>query len=559
MTQTPNKLRVGLLLDSFAQPAWERRMLEQIRNSEYAEIVLIVKNNAPVPARKSGLLAKIDRIFRHRGELVYQLFCNFEQKRFRSKLDPFEKNDTSELLSGIAQLDVVPRQAKFSDWIPDADVETIRSHDLDVFLRLGFRLLRGSILDTAACGVWSYHHGDNRVVRGGPAGFWEAIKNHPWTGIIVQILSEDFDNGQVLYRSYSDTELRSPRLNRNGFYWKGAVIMPRLLRNLHALGRERFQAKVDDQNQNLEFYSGVSHTQPTNVQLLRLAPGLLAKYVKAKFRWWFTEDQWILMYELRDGPATSFWRFKKMVPPKDRFWADPHIIFRNNRYYVFFEECLWASGKGYISLLEMEEDGSFSEPVKILERPYHLSYPFVFLWHGEDYMIPETMDNSTIEVYKCVEFPHKWEFHTTLMSDLEAVDATLFHYQERWWLFANIREHPGISTTDELFLFHSDDPLGTNWVSHPMNPIVSDVRTARPAGKIFERNGAIFRPSQNSTGGYGRGLCLNRIEYLTENEYKERVVSTANPDWDRRIVGLHTYSHEGRLTTIDAKLRRWKW
>lgn len=207
----------------------------------------------------------------------------------------------------------------------------------------------------------------------------------------------------------------------------------------------------------------------------------------------------------------------------------------------------------------MEGDGTHEEPVTVLERPYHLSYPFVFESKGEYYMVPETMENRTIEAYRCVEFPYKWEFYKTLMYDVDAVDATILYFDQRWWLFTNIREHPGISTADELFLFHSDDPLGNNWTPHPMNPVVSDVRSARPAGRIFEHEGRIYRPSQNSSGGYGRALCLNRIERLTESEYLERQVSWAEPNWDKDIVGLHTFNNEARLTMIDAKLRRWKW
>ncbi len=38
--------------------------------------------------------------------------------------------------------------------------------------------------------------------------------------------------------------------------------------------------------------------------------------------------------------------------------------------------------KGHISVIRMDEQGVYSEPVKVLERPYHLSYPFVFEWEG---------------------------------------------------------------------------------------------------------------------------------------------------------------------------------
>jgi len=62
-----------------------------------------------------------------------------------------------------------PVQTRFSDSLSDADIERIREQRLDVCVRLGFRILKGRVLDCANFGVWSFHHGDNQVNRGGPA------------------------------------------------------------------------------------------------------------------------------------------------------------------------------------------------------------------------------------------------------------------------------------------------------------------------------------------------------------------------------------------------------
>ena len=82
-------------------------------------------------------------------------------------------------------------------------------------------------------------------------------------------------------------------------------------------------------------------------------------------------------------------------------------------------------------------------PKKIIEKPYHLSYPFVFSYDNEFYMIPETGSNSTIELYKCLEFPEKWEMAAILMKDVRAYDTTILHKDGKWWLFTNICENEG--------------------------------------------------------------------------------------------------------------------
>jgi hypothetical protein len=194
--------------------------------------------------------------------------------------------------------------------------------------------------------------------------------------------------------------------------------------------------------------------------------------------------------------------------------------------------------------------------VPVLEAPYHLSYPFIFEFENGIYMLPESNGNRTIELYKCTEFPFKWAFQKNLMKDCRAVDPTLIQWQGRWWLFVAQVETEGSSLWDELFLYHSDSPLSDHWAAHPRNPVVSDVKSARPAGRCFVRNGRLYRPSQNCSPHYGYGFNLCEITKLTENEYEERVVERVEPNWDEEVVSTHTFNYEAGLTIIDGQLHR---
>ena len=138
------------------------------------------------------------------------------------------------------------------------------------------------------------------------------------------------------------------------------------------------------------------------------------------------------------------------------------------------------------------------------------------------------------------------------MDSVEAVDATILFHKNKWWLFTSIAEPKGTSIDSELFLFYSDNLAGNHWISHPMNPVISDVKRARPAGKILEREGKLYRPSQCANPSYGYGIKINEILVLTEDEYREREVAFIEPKWDRRLKGVHTFCHENRLTMIDA-------
>ncbi len=173
-------------------------------------------------------------------------------------------------------------------------------------------------------------------------------------------------------------------------------------------------------------------------------------------------------------------------------------------------------------------------------------------------MIPETAQNKTIELYECVDFPDVWRHKMNLMEDVQAVDTTLLFHHGKWWLFTSLTEHDAALAGDELFLFYADDLLTTQCQAHPLNPIVSDVRQARPAGAILQMDGSkkLYRPSQNGAKRYGYGWNLHEIVVLTETAYVEKTVSRVQPDWDWRLLGTHAFAYAEGLTVIDALTRR---
>jgi hypothetical protein len=541
------KIRLGLLLDSYEIPAWAYAMLERVQREGYAEIVLVVLNGSPVGER--SFRQRLSHALKY---ALYTAFINLDRRRFKPKEDAFQKKDVRILVGEIPVLKVTPRQTKLSDYVLDEDIEKIKAHQVDVFVRHGFRILRGKILTVAPCGVWSYHHGDNRDNRGGPAGFWEVMENHPWTGSILQILTEDLDNGLVLYRSFGATHYLSVRLNRSRYYWKSAAFLPRKLKELYELGADEFLRRVRTANIEPGFYSQRLYMMPDNNEFWKPFWRYMGRYIQNKWKTTTRFEQWFLQYDLREGISSSAWRFKKILPPKDRFWADPHILYRDGSYFIFIEEYIYSTKRGRISVIRMDEKGNYQSPEVVLERPYHLAYPFIFEWQGELYMLPETVENHTLEVYRCLEFPGRWELCQTLMQGVEAVDATLHFDGKKWWLFSNMVEFPGASSHDELFLFSADSPLSTEWKPHPKNPVCSDVRRARPAGRIFELNGSIYRPSQDCSHRYGYGIHVNKILRLDDEEFKEEEVGFIEPDWDETIVGTHSLSWYKRLTVMDG-------
>ena len=96
-----------------------------------------------------------------------------------------------------------------------------------------------------------------------------------------------------------------------------------------------------------------------------------------------------------------------LASPRGQNYADPFLFEHNGKTYIFFEEFV-DDRPGAISCAELRADGTTGEPQRVLTRNYHVSYPFVFEWRGDIYLLPETWDNRRVEVYGAVDFPHRW-------------------------------------------------------------------------------------------------------------------------------------------------------
>ncbi len=538
------------MVDSLDQPAWVYQMLVRLKKIEGVAISTIILNTSK---STSGVRSKLN--LRNINSLAYEVYRRFEKVISKPSPDAFASKNIKEILpDNIRILSIIPLQKGHIDIFNSKDISTIKSEGIDVLVRLGFRILKGDILECARYGIWSYHHGDNRVNRGGPAGVWEFIKSQKETGSVLQILTEDLDAGNILYRSWAHTHRDFLNASINKYYWKTAAFIPREIERLISLGPEMYFKEVNSKNSHPEFYSNKLYKKPKNLEFIS---GMVRKWFKLGMYFIgriIEKEQWFLLYRFdpKGRLSTIGYQFKPINPPKDRYWADPCVIFQDGKYFIFFEDFFYKENAGQISMLTITKDGSFSEPVCVLKRPYHLSYPFVFKHNGQYYMIPETQNNMTIELYKAINFPGEWSFVMNLMENVWACDTTIFEKDGRVWMFTCMKEFEGDTCHDELFIFYSDSLETTNWRPHAKNPVVSDVKNARPAGGFLEIKNKLYRVSQNCAEAYGKSVTLHEVKILNPDEYKEEVVSELLPQWKRNITRVHTFSFAEGLTVIDG-------
>jgi hypothetical protein len=541
-------LRIGVLLDGLTTERWVAKILQDITTSPFLTLALVIvdASDEPVPATWREWFA------RQRAAAPYRLWEWYQAADYRrlrgEGVDPFEPVDVTSLVREADLFRVKPLRKRFVDRFHPDDVQRVRDARLDVMLRFGFRIVKGEVLDAAAFGMWSLHHGDNRAYRGGPALFWEMYERNPESGTVLQVLTDTLDGGKVLYRSIAGTQFGSLHKNRRETYWKSAEFMVRRLADLHRNGWTALQQLATYSEPDT--YSRGIYRRPTNRQMVRFLAKTYGYRLRQKILG-TVQEQWVIAFRRRGSDD----RFTIVHPPDGHFYADPFLAEQDGRTFLFFEDFSYRDSKGTISAAELRPDG-MGEPLTVLAGPQHLSYPSLFQWRGEWFMIPETGARRRVEIWRARRFPYEWELERVAFDGVDAIDATVCSHNDRWWMFVTLCV-PGGPRADEVSLFYADTPLGP-WRAHRANPVVSDAAHARSAGALYREGDALIRPSQDARGGYGHAVTLSRIDRLTVREFHETPIGTVRPSWHPRVRGTHTIARSTLFEVVDGRLLRFR-
>lgn len=511
MTAQPAKsfaLRLGIIIDSFVQPRWVRKAVENVTASGVATFELVVKVPPAANTRES---------------LLYRLYNRMDRRMFPVPTDALEPVSIEDLVGAVPGVG------------PD-EVDKIKAADLDVLISFVRTELKSNFAGLARHGVWFYAFGTDEKA---PPGFREILSGEPLT--VSSLRSINGRGERLLYQSVSPMLSRfSVGLNNNECYWKAAAFVARSLADLR---NGRYEHAVEVTRRREDSFA------PTNAAMGQMFFNLSERAAARTVEKLSSSEQWVLAYRFDQG------EFKYLVPPPDRFWADPFTIKAGGKYYIFFEDYVNDVGRAHISVVQVDQNGIVSGPAEVLKLDCHLSYPFVFEWRGDYYMIPETGDKNVVGLYRSASFPFDWKLEHVLLEAKHPLDATVAEVNGTWWMFVNIQEEGVLVNWDELHLYYSDSLFGP-WKPHARNPVVSDVRSARPGGRLFSSNNVVYRPSQDSSMRYGYATVINQITSLSPTEYSEVEVAKVLPNWDKDVLGVHTLNASDELTVIDCLIRR---
>lgn len=531
-------LRLLLVTGGRTIPTWLSTCIADVERCGAAKLLLALRM-APANVRGSRRFPRLIRW------LFFRLHQHLDRYLFRAVPDALAPVALPAGLPGCRALDGAGLP-------PPALARTLHAERIDVVLD-PFGLAPATWLAGASrYGVWSTLLGRENEPRTQSApAFWEVIEGTPVIEARLCVRRPACDQPVSPYISVSPTDRRSVSRSQNQAYWKLAAALARMLGRLWEDAEafaERLRAAPP-----VVAAEGVSRP-PGNAEMLRAWSVLIRRYVTDKRRSALYREQWALAYQLGVGDRLVTGALQPLIPPPDRQWADPFPVRHGNAYYIFHEEEPFSTRRGTIALTVVDDQGEVAPTVPVLHQDCHLSYPFVFHWDGDFFMIPETAARQRVELYRCVSFPMHWRLERVLLSGVRALDPTPAFLFGRWWLFANVPAY-GAGTWDELHAFYADSPVGP-WAPHRNNPVKSDARSARPAGRIFESQGQFYRPAQDCSRRYGYAVSVNRVLRLDPDTYEEVEVEKVLPDWSPQVAGVHTLNHTGDMTVIDCLVRR---
>lgn len=266
---------------------------------------------------------------------------------------------------------------------------------------------------------------------------------------------------------------------------------------------------------------------------LKNAVSLISTITGRNHRFIYKKDNWSIGIYVGDSPlnlAPSPNIKNPVLTAKDvtdisaDFVADPFMVKENDTWYMFFEVLNKRTQKGEIGYATSSDVFKWAYQSIVLHEPFNLSYPYVFKWEGEYYLIPSCGRSGSLRLYKSLRFPTEWSLFGTMLPGIHR-DASFLRYENRWWLFAGSGSIP--ERNDVLRLYFSDN-LNGPWIEHPKSPIVDrNAHIARPAGRMLVFRDRILRFTQDDYLTYGSQVRALEITKLTSTSYEERELSEA--------------------------------
>lgn len=251
------------------------------------------------------------------------------------------------------------------------------------------------------------------------------------------------------------------------------------------------------------------------------------------------------------------------IPYSAKYWyADPLVFQYGTKNYLFAEAYDRKTGKGAIAVAELNGKPENIEFKLIIEEKYHMSFPMVFAWGMEIYMVPETSENSSINLYHAIEFPYKWECAKSIITEAKIVDTVVYKKSSSriYMLASEINPNSPLEVRYQKFSLRCNNgDWVLEWDDKFNSRQIYNLKD-RNAGNCFSVGEKLMLPTQISTD-VDYGVMVSFREW-DGNKWEEKMQLdptdiTVKDIKRRNIIGIHTYSTTEKLEIIDIRYEKY--
>jgi hypothetical protein len=524
----PAPVRLALLTCDDKVEAWQVAALQHL-DDDVARIVLRIDVSTEMvdPAHPRGLRSQVWAAYRHR--------------RLGRRGRAWQQHDAAVVTRGVPRYrgDIQTVEASLPS-LGHATRDAIRRAGCDAVLNLVGRTFAGLSSDDVPHGMWEHRvsvvddgRRDDPLRSATTPALLEAA--------LVRVGRHESDD-VVLQRGWIHAVPRSWAATIDAVHFAIVGWLGTTCRAIRRCGEAAGDGAPPRQGAHLR--------DPSMMGVVAGAPW---RYVRWALRQLVWQEEW--QVGIVDQPIAELFRSQELRdlrwltnPSHRHYLADPFGLAGSDTILV--EDFDYLTRRGFIAAVDV--DGAVSHTVArpVLRTEGHMSYPYLFEWQDDVFCVPETGDQRRSTLLRARRFPTEWQEVAILIDGLAATDPTIVRHDGRWWLFCTDDDRgPG----SNLHIYHAER-LDGPWRPHDANPVKVDIRSARPAGTPFVVDGALIRPAQENSGGYGSGIVFNEVEHLSTRAFRERPVAHLRPDpTSTHRHGLHTVSAWGDRTLVDGK------
>ncbi|HGY3718803.1 TPA: hypothetical protein ACNVDX_004504 [Citrobacter gillenii] len=238
----------------------------------------------------------------------------------------------------------------------------------------------------------------------------------------------------------------------------------------------------------------------------------------------------------------------RQLKKKYTFQADPFIIERNKKVYIFYEALSFRNSRGILRCRILDTDLAELDDVKLDGFDYlkcHLSFPCIFEVHNQLFMIPESSERKEVTLFQCVDFPQRWKAIKVLISGVALTDNVFFSLNGACYLLS--------TTMNNELMIHTAEHVSGPWRKITPNLQLSNLHQ-RGAGAPHNIDSKMYFLTQECTPEtYGKSIYIKELVTLNAFSFDEKLIAQVNATINQSD-GVHTLNFTNNYLVYDSKI-----